>query len=1073
VFVPGYSLNSSGLPQGLFVGTSGDFQVELASGVLKFGIFQISGIVWFQRLSGVFQLSNLAPGSPFSQVAPISLVIPTFPFDLALSILTLKSDGTFDVSATIRSLGNTRLSLSGTSLSVRKTGAGLDTFSVQINGGSIRLPSGATIPVGTLSFNSNGVLPANLNPASFNVGIFSIAPSGVRLRLGNGAAVRFELVNPATITVLGSGLRLDRMTIDSSGTFDSEINVISTSGNLILRSQHTLPATKFNVTHPGDKMVLTLPSSRTLALRVNPGSMSFFTANVTGWVQSDGKFSFTGSGQLEVAAQLLPGENNLKGSVNVKVADGSFSADFTGSGVLNGDSFGWVIGSLNEKGLLHVTASKVIQEIYFDFLSGTWKTRNKTVYGSGDFLLPNGNGSGFFIKVNIVKGYVDGATVFLDANRNGVLDFLDLNGDGLQDPEEPDEPSGTSDANGAVVFALPDEFDSNGNGVVDPEEGLLVALGGLDTSTMLPLEAPLMAPAGSTVMTPLTTLIAVVAEREQISTSAAEALVESALGLPDVSLTTFDAIAETRFANPLAPSIFAAGAMLHDTLVQMGAALAPSAGLSLAESAAAALDAIAQQVGGGFVVDLTNPATVAVVFDNAAQGLGATLEAAFVDGVSAIISAGNQAIRDVEPIADEIFLAAVIHIEAAARRDVAEALGAAATGDITIEDAVQNNTGAALLALIADSDVGSIVPPDVTIDDAALVEGESGTSLLAFNIHLSAASAIPVTVMYQTADGTALEAEGDYLALNGSFTFAPGATTHTVFVEINGDTLPEGNETFFLQLVSSSGARVADFEAAATIIDDDNLPPVAVDDEVSTSELVPVVISVLANDSDAEDSIVPSSLTIVTGPQHGALQVDPETGSIVYTPDVEFSGIDSFRYTVNDEAGAISNEATVTVIVSPLPEKSARLQIDPVEPGLTALVIKGTAGNDVIKVIGEGNTGRVRVMINNDLLGVFSPTGRIIVLGGSGDDDVKVNGRFGVAVEIYGGDDDRLRRRRVFFRIRVLQDGDGYGAPTGSADILSAAGRRPAQPSLFLWRIVTIVQSENVPEFLPHPAERA
>jgi hypothetical protein len=36
---------------------------------------------------------------------------------------------------------------------------------------------------------------------------------------------------------------------------------------------------------------------------------------------------------------------------------------------------------------------------------------------------------------------------------------------------------------------------------------------------------------------------------------------------------------------------------------------------------------------------------------------------------------------------------------------------------------------------------------------------------------------------------------------------------------------------------------------------------------------------------------------------------------------------------------------------------------------------------------------------------------------------------------------------------------------------LRAAG--PLSQVLFLWRIVTIVQSENVPEFPPHPAERA
>ena len=53
-----------------------------------------------------------------------------------------------------------------------------------------------------------------------------------------------------------------------------------------------------------------------------------------------------------------------------------------------------------------------------------------------------------------------------------------------------------------------------------------------------------------------------------------------------------------------------------------------------------------------------------------------------------------------------------------------------------------------------------------------------------------------MTVNYATADGTATTADGDYLAASGTLTFAPGVTTQTVTVTVNGDVRDEPNETF-------------------------------------------------------------------------------------------------------------------------------------------------------------------------------------------------------------------------------------------------------------------------------------
>ncbi|MBW3587034.1 MAG: VCBS repeat-containing protein, partial [Cyanobacteria bacterium 0813] len=95
----------------------------------------------------------------------------------------------------------------------------------------------------------------------------------------------------------------------------------------------------------------------------------------------------------------------------------------------------------------------------------------------------------------VIDGYISGATLFLDANKNGIKDT--------------NEPSTTTDSGGKFNLNIPFEtFDTNKNGEIDPSEGNLVAIGGTDTATGLPLETPVSAPQDTSVVTLLTSLVA-------------------------------------------------------------------------------------------------------------------------------------------------------------------------------------------------------------------------------------------------------------------------------------------------------------------------------------------------------------------------------------------------------------------------------------------------------------------------------------------------------------------------------------------------------------------------------------
>ena len=53
-------------------------------------------------------------------------------------------------------------------------------------------------------------------------------------------------------------------------------------------------------------------------------------------------------------------------------------------------------------------------------------------------------------------------------------------------------------------------------------------------------------------------------------------------------------------------------------------------------------------------------------------------------------------------------------------------------------------------------------------------------------------------------------------------------------------------------------------------------------------------------------------------PANGTLDINDD-GTVTYTPNPGFSGIDNFDYTIADNHGAISNSATVSVMVNGLP----------------------------------------------------------------------------------------------------------------------------------------------------------
>jgi len=194
-----------------------------------------------------------------------------------------------------------------------------------------------------------------------------------------------------------------------------------------------------------------------------------------------------------------------------------------------------------------------------------------------------------------------------------------------------------------------------------------------------------------------------------------------------------------------------------------------------------------------------------------------------------------------------------------------------------------------------------------------------------------------------------------------------------------------------------TGVELAQF-ADQTIGLVENGTPVASADSASAVKNLAKVIDVLSNDTDLDGALDPSSVTIVDGPDHGTVTVNATTGVITYTPTTGYVGADSFTYTVKDDAGAVSNEATVSLeVASGITLTSGDdVFIADALGYRTALEIDGGDGNDYISTSNiPGGTGypyadTVHGGDGNDL--IIAGSGDDYVDGGAGDDVIAARG---------------------------------------------------------------------------------
>ncbi|MGB5643629.1 MAG: retention module-containing protein, partial [Gammaproteobacteria bacterium] len=243
------------------------------------------------------------------------------------------------------------------------------------------------------------------------------------------------------------------------------------------------------------------------------------------------------------------------------------------------------------------------------------------------------------------------------------------------------------------------------------------------------------------------------------------------------------------------------------------------------------------------------------------------------------------------------------------------------TIQVEVSNGVDSTIGSDISNITRISDVSPVAAGDsyMTDEDTVLTVNLS-SDLLVNDSDLDGDSlTISTNPIVDVSNGTLI------LNPDGTFTYTPDANFN-------------GTDSFVYEVRDSNGDTA---QATVSI----HVNPVtdisATDDTASGDEDTTISSSVASNDNTTSGGVL--TYAIDTGVSNGSLMFNSD-GSYVYTPNANFSGTDSFIYTVTDAASGENSTQTVTLTVNQVTDLSAA---DDVAGGSEGTIISSTvATND-------------------------------------------------------------------------------------------------------------------------------
>ncbi|MFN9346362.1 MAG: beta strand repeat-containing protein [Planctomycetota bacterium] len=289
--------------------------------------------------------------------------------------------------------------------------------------------------------------------------------------------------------------------------------------------------------------------------------------------------------------------------------------------------------------------------------------------------------------------------------------------------------------------------------------------------------------------------------------------------------------------------------------------------------------------------------------------------------------------------------------------------GSARTDSLTYT--VKDDKGLVSNVATVSISITATTPPTAVADTISLAKGASATVNLANN---------------DTA-GTA--------AINrGSIVITTQPTNGTVTVGTDGNVTYQHNDSsttsdsFAYTIKDVNGLVSAPASVSVTVAHANTQAPVTVNDTATVLEGGTTTISILANDTAPSGGFDLTSIVFTDLPIRGSI-VKNADGTVTYTHSGNESTSDSFRYTVKGNNGVVSNEATVSITITPVNDPPV-------------------ANNDSASGV-EGGSVNVSVLSNDsDIEGSIDPTS-VVIVSQPTNGTVGVNTQTGVVNYLHNG----------------------------------------------------------------------
>jgi uncharacterized protein YjiK len=329
----------------------------------------------------------------------------------------------------------------------------------------------------------------------------------------------------------------------------------------------------------------------------------------------------------------------------------------------------------------------------------------------------------------------------------------------------------------------------------------------------------------------------------------------------------------------------------------------------------------------------------------------------------------------------------------------------------------------------------SMIPATmVNIGDASLSEGDSGAEDLVFTVTRSGDLAAAATVNWRTQDGTATAASGDYGAASGQISFAPGETTQSIAVKVNGDTAVESHEMLSVVLSSAVGAAILDGNGVGTILNDETT--ITISDAVATEGDT----SLRYVDNFVSDSSggILSPFGVTYGPD-GNLYVSQSTFGGVK----RFNGITGQFIDVFADGSSVANQASQMIFrdgyLFVATGTTGILRFD-AHTGAPAPA-DGKVGAQFVTPADQGIVQGVHGL-------AFGPDGQLYVTSNVSNQVLKYDSSSGAFLAIYvdAGSGGLMSANALTFGA----DGHLYVASSGNSSVLRFQGPLEANPGAFL-----------------------